>query len=700
MLSLFLFFGQLWGQNCQFDIYKKKGSLYYFSTYYSDYSKTTMEGECTMLDQHGRIYEKRVFKNGIIQSEELHHYMNEKPRIIYKRKDKDSIIGIAEDFDESARLHERNTYYWNKDKRRCWLNQTFHPNGNLIKESSYVMFRADEIVAAGNPVPPEHIVDSEGFADDIMPFGWEYDYYPNGKLMTKKYHRTIVAETQSSYDGKSTLEGPYELWNEQGNLLVKGQYMEGREHGIWNQYHLNGKLSGVKQFDNGTPIGTWRSYHENGITSYEAFHDVDVYNCFTPRELFYNANGQLLQEKWIKSNGQGFNRKWNDKGVMIFEETYMNGPSPQYPEARKEWYPSGQLKYLTHLNGRRDTAYLSYYENGVMEKINRDGIHYQMQKEQYPNGQLKMFSEATHYLDHTSYHYESYFPNGNLNQQSDRNKDTTIEKYGFMNGQMRVINRKVKFNLDGLYLEWDSLGKVVWQCQYKGGIRMEKGEGQSRMIFNAISQKDEEKVKSLVHFSVAAARSPFVGRDSIQWMVEKAKKAIGFLPQTWRDHVLEGNENYPDSFMYQIIFKNPENDSIQAELMSFMDSLGLKMHKKIEAYNGWNSAIYCCRDYYNDYTLTNLFQSRLKKVPVQIHYYDPTLYNTVTTDVDWKGVRRDYRPYVQVIPSAVSDVFLFKINFGYAQRDFIVYSDDIEPRNRMFDWTLPQQPYEPHIPWD
>jgi antitoxin component YwqK of YwqJK toxin-antitoxin module len=700
LLSLFLLFGQLWGQNCQFDTYKKKGSLYYFSTYYSDYSKTLMQGECTMLDQNGRIYEKRIFKDGIIQSEELHHYMNAKPRITYKRKDRDSIIGIVEEFDESARLHERKTYYWNKDKRRCWLNQIFHPNGNKILESSYIMFRVDEIVAAGNPVPPDHIIDSEGFADDIMPFGWEYEYYPNGKLMCKKRHRTIVAETEASYDGKSTLEGPYELWNEQGNLLIKGQYLEGREHGIWNQYHLNGKLSGVKQFDNGTPIGTWRSYHENGITSYEAFHDVDVYNCFTPHELFYNANGQLLQEKWIKSNGQGFNRKWNEMGVMIFEETYMNGPNPQYPEARKEWYADGHLKYFTQLNGRKDTAYISYYPNGVLQKININGIHYQMQREQFENGKLKMLSEATTLLDYVRYHFENYYSNGNLQSQSDRTKDTTVEQYYFHNGIKKLMTRKVNFNLDGLYQSYDSTGKVLVQCNYQNGLRLGDCLGESKRKSRPLSNLEERKLQELIKYSIARSGRNFLGHDSLMWMIKEASRGLTYLPDEWKGELLGFDDKASAPFLYQIIRRIEQNDSTEKVFQFFVDSLGLKWTRDLEKTDVWQNGFLECEDFYSSHQLSMLFNKRFPKMTIQLNLYPSNLYQQNDIDFGYKGNRRQHYSYIHVVPTKRPGTSILKCHLRGVERNFVLYPDDLEIQNRFFDWNLPEVPFQNELYWD
>jgi hypothetical protein len=310
-----------------------------------------------------------------------------------------------------------------------------------------------------------------------------------------------------------------------------------------------------------------------------------------------------------------------------------------------------------------------------------------------------MFSEATHFLDDTRYHYEAYYPNGNLSQQSDRNKDTTMEKYGFMNGQMRVINRKVKFNLDGKYSEWDSLGKVVWQCDYKNGLRTSKGLGQPPRPYKALSKSEENKVAGLVKYSVASGIRTYLSKDSLQWQIEQTIRALGYLTQDWRDDLLNNHDSASEGFQYQIIRKTLESDSLERELQLFMDSLGLSFHKKIDANSNWYTAIYECQDFYSAMELTARFNRRFNQMPVQIHYYNPSLYQNWNIDYGLKRTR-EYRTTVDVTRTERENVLIFKVGLGFTQRHFVLYPDDMEPLNRMFDWELPVQPIEPMLPWD
>jgi hypothetical protein len=85
-LTLCIFFTTLLASGqCEFQYHIKKGGLYYFSTFYEgyDYSKPR-QGVCEQL-ANGRPYEKRVFKNGILQEEWSYNFETGKPRTMFIR---------------------------------------------------------------------------------------------------------------------------------------------------------------------------------------------------------------------------------------------------------------------------------------------------------------------------------------------------------------------------------------------------------------------------------------------------------------------------------------------------------------------------------------------------------------------------------------------------------------------------------------
>jgi hypothetical protein len=72
LFILLLLCPRIFAQDCTFDYYNKKGGHYLFSTYYNN-DQSIREGVCERTDGT-QVYEKRVFQNGYIISEELNHY--------------------------------------------------------------------------------------------------------------------------------------------------------------------------------------------------------------------------------------------------------------------------------------------------------------------------------------------------------------------------------------------------------------------------------------------------------------------------------------------------------------------------------------------------------------------------------------------------------------------------------------------------
>jgi len=60
-------------QDCKFSYYNKKGGHYLFSTFYLDDMQTKRDGVCE-TKANGKIYERRIFKNGLLVEEELNFF--------------------------------------------------------------------------------------------------------------------------------------------------------------------------------------------------------------------------------------------------------------------------------------------------------------------------------------------------------------------------------------------------------------------------------------------------------------------------------------------------------------------------------------------------------------------------------------------------------------------------------------------------
>jgi antitoxin component YwqK of YwqJK toxin-antitoxin module len=93
------------------------------------------------------------------------------------------------------------------------------------------------------------------------------------KMCTKKVFKKIKELSNYKDD---LLNGPYELYDENNELLFKGQYLDGRETGIWNIRNTSivdfwtGETIEKGEFENGKKQGKWERFNKDNkiIESY------------------------------------------------------------------------------------------------------------------------------------------------------------------------------------------------------------------------------------------------------------------------------------------------------------------------------------------------------------------------------------------------------------------------------------------------
>ena len=66
--------------------------------------------------------------------------------------------------------------------------------------------------------------------------------------------------------------GKEETYFMNGQLLNKGYYKDGKQHGLWLSYHNNGQLEYKGYYKNGEEDGLWVSYHNNGQLEYRGYY--------------------------------------------------------------------------------------------------------------------------------------------------------------------------------------------------------------------------------------------------------------------------------------------------------------------------------------------------------------------------------------------------------------------------------------------
>ena len=94
------------------------------------------------------------------------------------------------------------------------------------------------------------LTESEDFMSTFS--GWAKRNHSNGQLESLTMYK----------DGK--WDGPCVFWFENGLKMYQGNYLNGREHGEWRFWRMDGTNSQVQTFDNGEKDGPYVWWHPNG----------------------------------------------------------------------------------------------------------------------------------------------------------------------------------------------------------------------------------------------------------------------------------------------------------------------------------------------------------------------------------------------------------------------------------------------------
>jgi len=478
-------------ENCTFNTYNKKGSNYVFSTYYEADMKTPLNGKCESFIE-GRLYERREFKNGHIISEEA-NFLDGKPRVILKRYEsrEDGLIAELKTYWEVGQPAMYTKYYLDESGRRCMQQTDYHLNGKKRFVQSFAFVRLSEISEYEIKDHPPHTVDDEGYTYLTVQFGDEENYSTEGVLISKFHHKLILSE----FSRDSSKDGPFTEYHENGKVKTKGHYKDGNPDGHWIGYNYLGMKNVDLTYKDNMIQGYYRTWYDNGQLHTEDFYDVSSNHPFKPTKKEWTEQGKLLLEVVLDPEGNGYTKKWNNEGVLLYQT--MIRANDYKKDIELEKYPDGKIKSILNHLPDADTTYVAYFPNGQMSILHfkdatKAKTSKKIQKEWFENGVLSLEVEIIEEAFFTSYMQRLYYPNANLkshiiqkehiqseNVKSDFGLQTQVlhkktdrcEEFYASNGIKVRSRQTVDGKLEGPYRELDSLGNVLVAYSYTNGLR-------------------------------------------------------------------------------------------------------------------------------------------------------------------------------------------------------------------------------------
>ena len=491
ILLILSFFGTIQGMygqdNCTFQTHIRKGTNYVFSTYFEGDYKTPLEGKCESFIQ-GVLYERREFRHGRLISEEA-NFQDGKPRIIlttYPLWRADGVLAELKSYWENGQPAMHCLYYLDESGRRCMKQTDFHLNGKKRFVQSFAFVRLSEINEYEIKNHPPHTVDDDGYTSLQVQFGDEENYSNEGVLISKFHHKLILSE----FSRDSSKDGPFTEYHENGKVKTKGRYKDGNPDGSWVGYNYLGMKNVDLTYKDNIIQGFYRTWFDNGQLQTEHFYDVTSNHPFQPTKKEWNEQGELLLDLVLDKEGNGYMKKWNDDGILLYETSITDNNYKKDIEIER--YPDGKIKSILNHLPNADTTYVAYFPNGQMSMIHFEETKRKIQKEWFENGLLALEVEIEQEANLTTFLQNLYYSNGNfkslvIQKEFQQNEEVTTEnglktliphkktdRYEELyasNGLKIRARHTVDGKLEGSYQELDSLGNLLVSYAYANGLR-------------------------------------------------------------------------------------------------------------------------------------------------------------------------------------------------------------------------------------
>ena len=705
-------------QRCNFTYYNKKGGHYLFSTYYEDDMRTTRDGVCEM-SENGKIYEKRVFKKGLLVEEELNffnQYQSEKKRIRTKMNHNPILgneLGTLEEWNEKGILVNHWRFYLDKDRRRRSIITEYHHNGPLRFRKEYAFIKLSEIDSYHLKEHPPHTIDEFGYTSLIVPYGKHEEFDEKGNLIREQHFNKL-----STYDLDAIhlLDGPSREFHANGKLKSSGTYKEGNLDSSWISYHYNGQVHEKGFYRNNLKDGNWEIYNVQGRLTQLSTFDETAMNPFAPiKETTWNDYGIKIEEKNIEKDGRGILTKWDENGnVMrycIFSpSSQMNWTNVTLLQYEKLYYDNLQLKSILNNLPSADTNYVSYYQNGQMERYRhnkiKDNTRFDEQKTWTSAGILLSENTTKQGLGEIYQKALIYHSSGGIKSRMEITNDLRVDEKYSTKGILFSKKELLDGRLHGKLYELDTLSGNLTTGSYDRGIRNGEWKVQNSngtinfskkyklgctenknavISWDKFSSKEQKEFKLNANTQIPQS-APFksweamlLKRDSIAYWIGMAQKALEKEGQTFElDQVETTALRFEMPQVYYIGLEKRDTSNARVKsLLRIMDSLNWKLDVFVE--NGLYQGKIKLKDYFTYY----LIQKYLGEHASFFHQ-------------ELEGNQKYRRAEYEFNPRNDTTLTIIEMKDCYARisltengqnAQLIVYSDgELEFENRYYTW--------------
>ncbi len=289
-----------------------------------NYKDGLLHGYYREYSERGELLVTRLYENGqLIQRDEpddveidFRNEFNDQGEIIASGAFKnDKPVGTHRKYTEDRSVIETTEYSDNGEI----LNVGITDEKGLKNEYWKFYYSDGNIKSEGN------------FLENLRNGVWKY-YYPDGKLeQTGSFRNGVedgkwiwyypdgsVRREENYYRGRE--DGLSEEFDNQGNLISKGEYLDGLEEGEW-YYHV-GDHTEKGFYKGGEKDGLWIYTYLNGITK---FSGEFLQGYASGKHRYYYEDGKIMEERFYELGRKERTwRKYDTLGNIILTLSYSN----------------------------------------------------------------------------------------------------------------------------------------------------------------------------------------------------------------------------------------------------------------------------------------------------------------------------------------------------------------------------------------
>lgn len=229
--------------------------------------------------------------------------------------------GIRREYAEDGRILTAYTFKEGKITGQGIMTEEGIKQGPWKEYYSDGQLKAEGIYDKGNKVGgwkyyyPDGTLEQEGYysTDGLADGAWKW-YYPTGTLHREENYLYGLAD------------GPSVEYDDIGNIVTSGEYLEGNEEGKWF-YNIDGCVE-EGTYRNGLRNGSWNSYYQDGQLRFSGDFIDDNPNG---KHVYYWGNGKLREEgRYVMGLKEGEWLKYESDGTLFIVISFENGIETKY----------------------------------------------------------------------------------------------------------------------------------------------------------------------------------------------------------------------------------------------------------------------------------------------------------------------------------------------------------------------------------